>query len=212
MTRLLYEKHVPGDDLLAPLFATMPPEHPRREAALIAEAFGGPAASQEDRDAAAMRQGLGDEQRARWATLAGAAAEEARLPADAGFRAALTSYLEWSSRASGADAAAPPRWDWGPDGPPAAAPEQASAADQPEVALPGPGESVSFEAHIKPLFREHDRKSMAFTFDLWSRDDVRDHAAGILDRLRDGTMPCDGAWPAEKIEVFQRWTGSGFQP
>jgi len=25
-------------------------------------------------------------------------------------------------------------------------------------------------------------------------------------------MPCDGAWPAEKIEVFQRWTESGFQP
>jgi CDGSH-type Zn-finger protein/truncated hemoglobin YjbI len=212
MTGLLYEKHVPGDDLIAPLFATMPPGHPQREAAVIAEAFGGPAASQEDRAAAAMRQGLGDEQRARWVALAGTAAEEARLPADPGFRAALTSYLEWSSRASGADAAAPPRWDWGPDGPPAEAPEQASAADQPEVALPGPGESVSFEAHIKPLFREHDRKSMAFAFDLWSRDDVRDHAAGILDRLRDGTMPCDGAWPAEKIEVFQRWTGSGFQP
>ncbi len=212
MTRLLYEKHVPGDDLLAPLFATMPPEHPGREAAIIAEAFGGPAASQEDRAAAAMRQGLSEEQRARWVTLAGHAAEEARLPADPGFRAALASYLEWSSRAGGADAAAPPRWDWGPDGPPAEAPEQASAADQPEIALPGPGESVSFEAHIKPLFREHDRKSMAFAFDLWSRDDVRDHAAGILDRLRDGTMPCDGAWPAEKIEVFQRWTGSGFPP
>jgi len=23
-------------------------------------------------------------------------------------------------------------------------------------------------------------------------------------------MPCDGAWPAEKIEVFKRWTESGF--
>jgi len=25
-------------------------------------------------------------------------------------------------------------------------------------------------------------------------------------------MPCDGAWPAEKIEVFKRWTESGFPP
>ena len=35
MTRLLYEKHVPADDLLAPLFAAMPPELPQREAALV---------------------------------------------------------------------------------------------------------------------------------------------------------------------------------
>ena len=44
MTRLLYEKHVPADDLLAPLFATMAPELPQREAAVFAEAFGGPPA------------------------------------------------------------------------------------------------------------------------------------------------------------------------
>jgi len=25
-------------------------------------------------------------------------------------------------------------------------------------------------------------------------------------------MPCDGDWPAEKIEVFKRWTESGFPP
>jgi len=24
-------------------------------------------------------------------------------------------------------------------------------------------------------------------------------------------MPCDGAWPAENIEVFQRWTDTGRQ-
>ena len=29
MTRLLYEKHVPADPLLAPLFADMPAEQPR---------------------------------------------------------------------------------------------------------------------------------------------------------------------------------------
>jgi hypothetical protein len=43
--------------------------------------------------------------------------------------------------------------------------------------------------------------SMPFEFGLWSRADVRAHAAGILERLRDGTMPRDGAWPGEKIEV-----------
>ena len=71
---------------------------------------------------------------------------------------------------------------------------------------------MSFAAHIKPLFREHDRKSMAFAFDLWSRAEVQTHAAGILERLRNGTMPCDGAWPPEKVEVFSRWTESGCQP
>jgi hypothetical protein len=25
-------------------------------------------------------------------------------------------------------------------------------------------------------------------------------------------MPCDGAWPAAKIEVFQRWAETGMQP
>ena len=42
MTRLLYEKHVPADDLLAPVFAAMTPELPQREAATFAAAFGGP--------------------------------------------------------------------------------------------------------------------------------------------------------------------------
>src|SRR4029077_20241991 len=44
MTRLLYEKHVPADDLLAPLFAGMTPDHAQREAVAMAEAFGGPPA------------------------------------------------------------------------------------------------------------------------------------------------------------------------
>jgi truncated hemoglobin YjbI len=33
MTRLFYEKFVPADDLLAPLFANMSPEHPQHVAA-----------------------------------------------------------------------------------------------------------------------------------------------------------------------------------
>jgi hypothetical protein len=129
------------------------------------------------------------------------------LPADPQFRSALVSYLEWSSRVTGAPA---PAWDWGPAGPPA--PAEASAEREAPVTLPGPDETVSFAAHTKPLFREHDRKSMAFAFDLGSQADVQAHAAGILERLRDGTMPCDGAWAEDRIEVFRRWTESGFPP
>jgi len=33
-------------------------------------------------------------------------------------------------------------------------------------------EPISFEQHIKPPFREHDRQSMKPAFDLWSHDDV----------------------------------------
>jgi CDGSH-type Zn-finger protein/truncated hemoglobin YjbI len=204
LTRLLYEKHVPADDLLAPLFAAMPPEQPRREADVLAAAFGGPAADGE----AYQRPAFTEEQRARWVVLAIRAADDAKLPVDPQFRAALTAYLEWASRAGDAS---PPAWDWGPAGPPAEESAPASTSAE-EVALPGPGETVSFTAHVKPLFREHDRQSMSFAFDLWSRDDVQVHAADILERLEGGTMPCDGAWPAEKVEVFRRWTESGFQP
>ncbi len=208
MTRLLYERHVPADDLLAPLFAAMPPGYPQHEAAVMAAAFGGPGpvvSGPAVSNTAAPRPDLAEPQRARWVVLALRAADEAMLPADPQFRAALASYLEWSSRAAGT---APPPWDWGPAGPPAPAPAPAATQQLP-VTLPGPDETVTFEAHIKPLFREHDRKSMTFAFDLWSRDDVQAHAAGILARLRDGTMPCDGTWPPEQVEVFQRWTETG---
>jgi hypothetical protein len=50
---------------------------------------------------------------------------------------------------------------------------------------------------------------MLFAFDLWSADDVRTHADAVLDRLRAGTMPCDGTWSAEWIAVFQRWRDTG---
>ena len=30
-----------------------------------------------------------------------------------------------------------------------------------------------------------------------------------LDRLETGSMPCDGAWPAERIAVFRRWIHAG---
>ena len=70
-------------------------------------------------------------------------------------------------------------------------------------------DAISFEGQIKPLFRESDRESMEFAFDLWSHDDVSDNSDAILERLRDGTMPCDGAWPDDQIEVFQAWVDAG---
>ena len=75
--------------------------------------------------------------------------------------------------------------------------------------MPGPDEPIGFEQHIKPLFRERDRDSMRFRFDLWSREDVSTHANAILHRLEAGTMPCDGAWPAERVAVFRRWIDVG---
>jgi hypothetical protein len=75
--------------------------------------------------------------------------------------------------------------------------------------LPKEGAAVSFAAHIKGLFRERDQQSMKFAFDLWSYEDVKAHARPIVERLRAGTMPCDGAWSVEKIDAFQRWIDGG---
>ena len=105
-----------------------------------------------------------------------------------------------------------PRWSWGTAGPPgsrvsALAPQDESKEEP--VALPTADETVSFARHIKPLFRQRDRQSMKFAFDLWSYDDVAPRADDILGRLRDGSMPCDGAWEDEKVQVFQRWIESG---
>lgn len=68
---------------------------------------------------------------------------------------------------------------------------------------------AGFESDIKPLFRERDRLAMQSRFDLWSYDDVSRHAEVIFTRLRDGTMPCDGAWPPAQVDLFQRWVESG---
>ena len=68
---------------------------------------------------------------------------------------------------------------------------------------------ISFEQHVKPLFREQDRQSMKWAFDLWSHDDVAQNSDAILERLRSGTMPCDGAWPDEQVAVFADWIEAG---
>jgi hypothetical protein len=68
---------------------------------------------------------------------------------------------------------------------------------------------VSFDQDVRPLFRERDRKEMDWRFDLWRVGDVREHADAILARLEDGSMPCDGPWPDDKVQVFRRWIEAG---
>ena len=70
-------------------------------------------------------------------------------------------------------------------------------------------ESIGFEKDIKPLFRERDRESMKWAFDLWSKDDVAQNHQAILERLRAGSMPCDGAWPEEDVAAFENWAAAG---
>jgi len=74
---------------------------------------------------------------------------------------------------------------------------------------PDANEPVSFETDVKPLFRERDRESMLAAFDLWSYDDVAQHADAILDQVQAGTMPCDSAWPEAQVDLFRRWAEGG---
>jgi len=227
MTHIFYSKYVPQDPLVGPLFARMSPDHPERVAAWLTEVFGGP-------DFYSKRYGgysrmisehvgkcITEEQRARWVQMLCQSAEDAKLPNDAEFRAAFVAYLEWGSRIgkenSQQNALPPPnmpvpRWWWVCNATPGS---RVSALASPEeevqqsVTIPELGESVTFTQHIQPLFRKMDRESMRFIFDLWSHGDVRTHAPEILKRLDNGTMPCDGAWPREKVDLFRRWVESG---
>jgi hypothetical protein len=79
----------------------------------------------------------------------------------------------------------------------------------PASGSPTPPASLSFSADIRPLFRQKDRDSMLRAFDLWLYNDVVTHAAAIATQLRGGTMPCDGAWPADRVELFDRWVDAG---
>jgi hypothetical protein len=67
----------------------------------------------------------------------------------------------------------------------------------------------SFARDIQPLFRETDRESMEFAFDLWNYQDVYTYAEDILERLEDGSMPCDGEWPEEQVAQFRSWIEAG---
>ncbi len=227
MTRLFYEKYVPQDPLLAPLFAGMSADHPQRVAKWLGEVFGGPTRYSTEHGGypRMLSQHVGkqltEDQRARWVALLTASAREAGLPNDPEFRSAFGAYIEWGSRLavenSQTSAKPPehmpmPHWDWhtaaGPPGSRMSALAPPAQQESP-VVLPGPDQPLSFEQHIKPLFRQRDRQSMSFAFDLWSYHDVSQHADAILERLQAGSMPCDGAWPQPKIDVFQRWIDGG---
>jgi CDGSH-type Zn-finger protein/truncated hemoglobin YjbI len=225
MTRIFYAKYVPQDDLVGPLFARMSPDHPERVAAWLSEVFGGPDfySKQFGGYSRMISQHVGkmisEAQRARWVQMLCQSAEDAKLPDDPEFRAAFVAYLEWGSRIgkeNSQQGAMPPpnmpvpRWWWVCNATPgsrvsALKPEEAAAP----LELPGPDETPGFSQHIKSLFRKMDRESMKFAFDLWAYQDVKKHGAAILSRLQAGTMPCDGAWPAERVAVFERWVAVG---
>jgi hypothetical protein len=65
--------------------------------------------------------------------------------------------------------------------------------------------AVGFEQDIRPLFRDRDVQSMSSAFDLSSYDDVRTHADKILAAVARGSMPCDGPWPADRVDLFRSW-------
>ncbi|MGK5685311.1 group II truncated hemoglobin [Actinoplanes sp. URMC 104] len=123
-----FYRRVRADDLLAPLFAAMPPDHPRHVAMWLAEVFGGPARYTAERGGypTMLRHHLGkaitEPQRRRWVNLMMDAADEVGLPADPEFRAAFAGYLEWGTRLALANSqpgaepvrdAPVPRWGWG---------------------------------------------------------------------------------------------------
>jgi hemoglobin len=120
---------VEGDELLAGLFGgKVSEEHRRNVTAWWCEVMGGPAEYTEHWGGYQRMLGkhrklaITPEQRLRFVTLLSQAADDAELPSDPEFRAAIMGYAEWGTRLAlansqpGAEAApqAPvPRWDWG---------------------------------------------------------------------------------------------------
>jgi hypothetical protein len=72
---------------------------------------------------------------------------------------------------------------------------------------------LSYAKDIRPLFRSHDIDSMKRAgLDLGSYKDVQAAAEKILNRLEDGSMPCDGAWEKKDIDKFRQWVTDGKLP
>jgi hemoglobin len=120
---------VEADELLAPVFGgTVGAEHRDHVAAWWIEVMGGTARYGAElggyESMLSHHRGLAitAAQRLRFVTLLSQAADDAKLPADPEFRAAIVGYAEWGSRlalhnsAPGAEVAAQapmPRWGWG---------------------------------------------------------------------------------------------------
>jgi len=67
----------------------------------------------------------------------------------------------------------------------------------------------TFSQDIRPLFRDKDVSSMLQAFDLSNYDSVKAHAEAIYGRVADGTMPCDVAWPPERVALLRAWIDQG---
>ena len=75
-----------------------------------------------------------------------------------------------------------------------------------------------FELHIRPMFRTLDQAHMvrlppAKRIDLADYQQVKTAKVEIIDFLRSGLMPPKGSggpWPQEWIDLFVRWTETGF--
>jgi hypothetical protein len=74
--------------------------------------------------------------------------------------------------------------------------------------------ALSFAKDIRPLFRDDlDVSSMKdYGLDLSSYSHVKTKAQSIYATLVDGSMPCDGAWPADRIALFKKWMDEGMAP
>jgi CDGSH-type Zn-finger protein len=77
------------------------------------------------------------------------------------------------------------------------------------VAIPAADITLTFDEHIKGLFRARDQAAMAFAFDLSAYADVAAHAPFILEKVKTGSMPCDTAWPEDRVALFRRWVDTG---
>ncbi len=69
--------------------------------------------------------------------------------------------------------------------------------------------ALSFNSDIRSMFRELDVVQMIGYFDLSKYEDVKSNAESIYERLADGTMPCDDAWPDAQIAKFKMWIDEG---
>src|SRR5262249_7051874 len=151
-------------EMLARRFAQMDIDHPRRVAHKVAAAFGGrETQGTETRSSELLDETFTDAERARWVELFVRAADDVRLPADPQFRSALLSYLRFTASVRESTSPSATRWDWGPGGAPPWPPEHVDETSTvAEVTLPTQDELVSFDGHIKPLFRAKDQQSMRF--------------------------------------------------
>jgi hypothetical protein len=74
--------------------------------------------------------------------------------------------------------------------------------------------ALSFANDIRPLFRDNpDVASMKkYGLDLSSYADVKAKAQHIFAAVMGGKMPCDGAWPADRVALFKKWMDEGMAP